>query len=173
MYAGGNRRPQRKPTLSERVVHSITWAIGLTSEVTGADVNFEHRFYQTVCHSDSPKIYQIDQIRKSYDISCTLTILWNSVHYWGSNRSFCVFHKAPHKLRAPAPPQHLQADSDSFSESATNWTEKFIKSKIRTIYRVSSADKHTIKIWWNSVHYWGSLIAAYVFFTKCLLWDKL
>jgi hypothetical protein len=25
-----------------------------------------------------------------------------------------------------------------------------------TVYRVSSADKHTIKIWWNSIHYWGS-----------------
>jgi hypothetical protein len=24
------------------------------------------------------------------------------------------------------------------------------------IYRVPSPDKHTIKIWWNSVHYWGS-----------------
>jgi hypothetical protein len=34
MYVGGNRSPRRKPTLSERVAHSITWGMGLTGNRT-------------------------------------------------------------------------------------------------------------------------------------------
>jgi hypothetical protein len=50
-------------------------------------------------------------------------------------------------------PQRPEADLDSFSESATSRTEKLIKSKNHMVYRVSSPDKHTIKIGRNSVHY--------------------
>jgi hypothetical protein len=52
MYVGGNRSPWRKPTLSEResptLSHEELVGPGIeptTSEVTGADVNFEHRSY--------------------------------------------------------------------------------------------------------------------------------
>jgi hypothetical protein len=34
MYVGGNRRPRRKPTLSERVALSITCEMGLTGNRT-------------------------------------------------------------------------------------------------------------------------------------------
>jgi hypothetical protein len=62
-------------------------------------------------------------------------------------------------------PQHLEVDLDSFSESATNRTEKLIKSKNCMIYRVSSPDRHTIKIG-EILFIIKGVITIFVFFTK-------
>jgi hypothetical protein len=45
--------------------------------------------------------------------------------------------------------------------------------KFIMIYRVSSPDKHTIKIWWNSIHYRGSNHSLSVFHKAPPLYDKL